>query len=88
MFSIFRILVNALINLGFTHSYVSLLFNSGLDIWAKILDSETTIINPLRHSMVVNGVYIDYPLVIHGYKFLRDLIELFFWKFDAILGMD
>ena len=44
--------------------------------------------NPIRHSVVVNGVYRDYPIIIREYEFLGDLIELSFREFDVILGID
>ena len=44
--------------------------------------------NSLRHSVIVNRVYIDSPIRIREYDFLGDLIELSFREFDAILRMD
>ena len=45
-------------------------------------------INPLRHSVIVNKVYRDCLSKIREYEFLGDLIELSFKEFDVILGMD
>ena len=43
----------------------------------------------LGHSVRVNRVYKNYPLVmIHDKEFSVDLIALPFHKFDLILGMD
>ena len=42
----------------------------------------------VTHSVIMNKVYKDCPIKIREYKFLGDLIELSFWEFDVILGMD
>ena len=44
--------------------------------------------SPLRHSVRVNRVYKNCPLVIHDSEFSVDLIALPFHEFDLILGMD
>ena len=44
--------------------------------------------NPLGHSVKVNEVYKNCPLVIHDREFSIDLIALPFHEFDLILGMD
>ena len=44
--------------------------------------------SPLRHSVRVNRVYKNCPLMVHDRKFLVDLITLPFHEFDLILGMD
>ena len=44
--------------------------------------------NPLGHSVNVNQVYKNYPIMIHDRKFSTDLIDLPFHEFDLILGMD
>ena len=43
---------------------------------------------PLRHSVIVNKVYRDFPIRIRENEFLGDLIELSLREFDVILGMD
>ena len=44
--------------------------------------------SPLGHSVKVNRVYKNCPLVIHDREFPVDLIALPFHDFDLILGMD
>ena len=44
--------------------------------------------NPLEHSVIVNRVYRDCPILIREYEFPGDLIELSFKEFDVIFGMD
>ena len=44
--------------------------------------------NLLGHSVIVNKVYRDCPIIIRECEFLGDLIELSFREFDVILGMD
>ena len=44
--------------------------------------------SPLGHSISVNSVYRNYPIVIQAREFLADLIPLPFREFNLILGMD
>ena len=44
--------------------------------------------SPPGHSVKVNRVYKNYPLVIHYREFSVDIIALPFHEFDLILGMD
>ena len=44
--------------------------------------------NSLEHSVIVNKVYRDCPIMTREYEFMGDLIELSFKEFDVILGMD
>ena len=85
-FNIFDTLVHALIDPRSTHSYVC------TSIPSSIPKSETEydilVMNPLRHSVVVNRVYRGCPIIIREYEFPGDLIELSFREFDVILGMD
>ena len=79
-FTIFDTIVHALIDPRSTHSYVC------TDIPICVYD--ILVMNPLRHSVMVNKVYRDCPIKIREYEFPRDLIELSFREFDVILGMD
>ena len=87
-FNIFDTIVHALIDLGSTHSYVC----TSIPSLGSLLKSETEhdilVTNLISHSVVVNGVYRDYPIRIREYEFLGDLIELSFREFDVILGMN
>ena len=44
--------------------------------------------SPLGHSVNVNIVYKNCPIIIHDREFSADLIVLPFCEFDLILGMD
>ena len=44
--------------------------------------------SPLGHSISVNSVYKNCPIVIQVREFLTDLIPLPFREFDLIMGMD
>ena len=55
---------------------------------AEQLAYDMHVTSPLGHSVRVNRVYKNYPLVIHDKEFSVDLIELPFHEFDLILGMD
>ena len=80
--------VHAYIDPGSTHSYVC----TSIPSFGSFLKSETEhdilVINPIEHSVVVNGVYRDCPIRIREYEFPGDLIELSFREFDVILGMN
>ena len=54
----------------------------------KPLAYDMLVTSPLRHSVRVNRVYKNYPLMVHDGEFLVDLISLPFHEFDLILGMD
>ena len=44
--------------------------------------------NPLEHSVRVNRVYKNCPLMVHDREFSIDLIDFPFHEFDLILGMN
>ena len=44
--------------------------------------------NPLGHSVRVNRVYKNCPLMVHDREFSINLLALPFHEFDLILGMD
>ena len=87
-FSIFDIIVHALIDPGSTHSYVC----TDIASLGKLPMSETEydilVTNSLGYSVIVNKVFRNCPIKIREYEFLGDLIELSFKEFDVILGMD
>ena len=74
--------MHALIDPGSTHSYVCIehVFDKIPVMEQLAYDMHVT--SPLRHSISVNSVYRNCPIV------LIDLILLPFRKFDLILGMD
>ena len=87
-FTIFDTIMHALIDLGLTHSYIY----TNIPIFGNLLRSETEydilVMNPLGHSVFMNKVYRDCPIIIREYEFLGDLIESSFREFNVILGMD
>ena len=78
----------ALIDPGSTHSYVCIehVFNKMTVLEQLSYDMHVT--SPLGHSVNVNRVYKNCPIIIHDREFSNDLIALPFPKFDLILGMD
>ena len=88
IFSLYDIEMHALINLGSTHSYVCMdhVFDKVPAMEKLAYDMHVT--SPLGHSVSVNNVYRNCPIVIQEREFLADLITLPFREFDLILGMD
>ena len=52
------------------------------------LEYDMLVTNPLGHSVRVNLVYKNCPLMVHNREFPVDLTALLFHEFDLILGMD
>ena len=80
--------IYALINLGSTHSYVCTehLFDKMPSV--EQLEYDMHVTSPLGHSVNVNRVYKNCPILIHDRTFSADLIALPFREYDLILGMD
>ena len=87
-FYIFKTVVDALINLGSTHSYICTAISSLGSLPKSETEYDILVTNPLGHCVIVNGVYRDCLIRIREYEFPGDLIELSFREFDVILGMD
>ena len=87
-FSIFETNVYALIDPSSTHSYVCTSIPSLGSLPKSETEYDILVTNPLRHSVIVNRVYRDCPIIIREYEFPRDLIELSFREFNVILGVD
>ena len=87
-FTLYNNEMHALIDPGSTHSYVCIehLFDKIPSVEQLAYDMHVT--SPPRHSVKVNRVYKNCPLVIHDRKLSVDLIALPFHEFDLILGMD
>ena len=88
IFSLYDTEMHALIDPGSTHSYVCMehVFDKVPVMEKLAYDMHVT--SPLGHSVSVNNIYINCPIVIQTKEFLVDLITLPFWEFDLILGMD
>ena len=80
--------MHALIDPGSTNSYVCMehVFNKVPAMEKLTYDMHVT--SPLGHSVSVNRIYRNCPIVIQTREFLADLITLPFREFDFILGMD
>ena len=87
IFSSYDIEMHALIDPGSTHSYVCMehVFDKLPAMEKLAYDMHVT--SPLGHSVSVNNVHRNCPIVIQAREFLADLITLPFREFDLILGM-
>ena len=76
IFSLYDIEMHALIDPGSTHLYVCIehVFDKIPAMERLAYDMHVT--SPLEHSVSVNSVYRNYPIVIHAREFLVDLITL------------
>ena len=86
--SLYGIEMHALIDAGCTHSYVCIEHVFDKMIVVEQLSYDMHITSPLGHSVNVNRVYKNCPIIIHDREFFADLIVLPFREFDLILGMD
>ena len=88
IFSLYDIEMHALIDPGSTHSYVCMehVFDKVPAMEKLAYDMHVTSL--LGHSISVNNVYRNCPIVIQAREFIADLITLPFREFDLILGMD
>ena len=88
IFSLYDIEIHALIDLGSTHSYVYMehVFDKVPAMEKLAYDMHVT--SPLGHSVSVNSIYRNCPIVIQAREFLADLITLPLREFDLTLGMD
>ena len=80
--------MHALVDQGSTHSYICIDQFSDKFLLVEPLAYDMHVANPLRHSVRVNRVYKNCPLMVHDRQFSIDLIALPFHEFDLILGMD
>ena len=88
IFSLYDMEIHALIDPGSTHSYVCIenLFDKMPSV--EQLEHDMHVTSPLGHSVNVNQVYKNCPIVIHDRKFSADPIALPFREYNLILGMD
>ena len=85
IFSLYDIEMHALIDPGSTHSYVCIehVFDKIPVVEQLAYDIHVT--SPLGHSININSIYRNCPIVIQAREFLADLITLPFQEFDLIL---
>lgn len=77
-----------MIDFGPTHSYVLSELASKLGIVVETIDKGVTVTSSFWNSVLVNIVYHWCPLEVQGQVFYANLMELSFYGFDVILGMD
>ena len=87
-FTLFDIDLYDLIDPGSTHSYICMEQMSDKLPSVEMLAYDLLVTSPLGHSVRVNRVYKNCPLMAHDREFSVDLIALPFHEFDFILGMD
>ena len=87
-FTLYNIEMHALIDPGSTHSYLCIKQLSDKLPPVEPLAYDMLVTSPLGHSVRVNRLYKNYPLMVHDREFLVDLIAIPFHEFDLILGMD
>ena len=80
--------MHALIDLGSTHSYVCNRHSFDKMSLVEQLAYDIHVTSPLGHSISVNRVYKNCPIMIHDREFSTELTALPFHEFDLILGMD
>ncbi|VFQ96306.1 unnamed protein product [Cuscuta campestris] len=88
MFSLFDTIMHVLIDPGSTLSYICVHMPEKADIMKEQLEQPILVSNPLGHSMRLDHVYQDCPLIVEGHQFSANLVELPYKEFDIILGMD
>ena len=87
-FTLYDTEMHALVDPGSTHSYICIEQLSDKFPLVKPLTYDMHVTSPLGHSVRVNRVYKNCPLVIHDREFSIDMIAFPFHEFDLILGMD
>ncbi|XP_052478448.1 uncharacterized protein LOC128033985 [Gossypium raimondii] len=75
-------------DIGSTHSYIVCSIFKNLEILVESTFSEVTVLSLLGQFVTFTKLYRDVPLEVQGAVFQADLMELPFWEFDMILGMD
>ena len=87
-FTLYNIEMHALINSGSTHSYICIEQLSDKFPSVEPLAYDMLVTSPQGHSVRVNQVYKNCPLMVRDKEFPVDMIVLSFHEFDLILGMD
>ncbi|KAK8705017.1 hypothetical protein V6N13_048628 [Hibiscus sabdariffa] len=87
-FSLQSLSLLSLIDSGSTHSYILSEHARLLDVPCEVLDVGVNVTSSFGDTVVVRKLYRRCPLTIQGYLFPVDMMELPFYGFDVILGMD
>ena len=88
IFSFYDMEIHVLIDPGATHSYVCTKHLFDKIPLVEKLEYDMHVTSPLGHSVNVNQVYKNCPILIHDRKFSTDLIALPFCEYDLKLGID
>ena len=80
--------MHALVDPGSSHSYICIEQLSDKLPSVEPLAYDMHVTSPLGHSVRVNRVYKNCPLMVHDREFSFDLIALPIHEFDLIWGMD
>ncbi|XP_017628523.1 uncharacterized protein LOC108471411 [Gossypium arboreum] len=73
---------------GFTHSNVACSVSETLGILCERTSSKISVVSLLGLPIRVSKLFRNVTLEVQGTVFLADLMELSFWEFNLILGMD
>ncbi|KAK8714256.1 hypothetical protein V6N13_149449 [Hibiscus sabdariffa] len=87
-FSLQSLTLLSLIDSGSTHSYILSDHAKLLDVPCEVLDVGVNVTSSFGDTVVVRKLYRRCPLMVQGYVFPVDVMELSFYGFDVILGMD
>ena len=85
--TIFDTIMHALKDPGSTHSYICTDIPNLGNLPRSETEYDILVANPLGHRVIVNKVYINFPIRIREYEFPGGLIELSFRELDVILEM-
>ncbi|KAL4317982.1 hypothetical protein GQ457_18G017970 [Hibiscus cannabinus] len=84
----FSISYFALLDIGYTHSYIASSVSGGLEITVENTENVVTVHSPVGKLVSVTKIYNNCPPELQGEVFPANLMELPFGEFDLILGMD
>ena len=87
-FTLYDTEMHAFVDPGSTHFYICIEQLSDKLPSVKPLAYDMHVTSTVGHSVRVNRVYKNCPLMVHDREFSVDLIALPFHEFDLILGMD
>ena len=77
-----------LIDLGATHSFISVKFIAQVNIEIQPIDCSMVVSFPTGDSLIADIVYMGCRVIIEGHEFRANLVLLDIQDFDVILGMD
>ena len=72
--SVFDRDAHILIDLGATHSFISMGFISKVNVESQPIDCSIVVSLPTRDSRIAESVYLNSRVIIRGQEFLEDLL--------------